>query len=62
MKCSFCDRQFNPQAARRACRSCALFGGCQKIKCPYCGYETPAEPRLITWLKKGSAKLDMKDK
>lgn len=30
-----------------ACGTCASFGGCQKVKCPYCGYESPKEPEFI---------------
>ncbi len=51
MTCSFCGREFTEQAAQKACQSCAMFGGCRKLKCPYCGYETPAESRLLGWLK-----------
>jgi len=52
MRCPFCDREFDEESAEGACRQCSFFGGCRKVKCPHCGYESPAEPRLIKWLKK----------
>lgn len=51
MKCAFCRREFDEDSAQDACRSCSVFGGCKKAKCPYCGYETPIEPGLIKWLR-----------
>lgn len=51
MKCSFCDKVFDEDAAEKDCQSCSLFGGCKKIKCPHCGYEMPATPRLVKWLR-----------
>ena len=52
MKCSFCGNEFDDEAARKQCTTCALFSGCKKVKCPHCGYEAPAEPPLIKWIKK----------
>lgn len=52
MKCSFCQREFNENQARQACKGCLSGGGCQNVKCPYCGYEMPREPRLIGWIKR----------
>lgn len=41
MTCSFCMKTFNLSEAEKTCNQCAMFGGCQKVKCPYCGYEGP---------------------
>jgi hypothetical protein len=49
--CPLCRREFRAEAARRACRGCASAGGCRQVRCPYCGYEIPAEPRALAWLK-----------
>ena len=51
MICALCNKTFSPDATHHECRRCALFGGCRKVKCPYCGYENPAEPRSLKWLK-----------
>lgn len=48
MKCSFCGQEFNADEAAFACKGCALIQGCKRVKCPKCGYESPAEPG---WLK-----------
>jgi hypothetical protein len=51
MTCAFCGREFDDTGARRACHSCAMFGGCRKVKCPHCGMEAPAEPASAKWLR-----------
>ncbi|MGH7144431.1 MAG: ferrous iron transport protein A [Terriglobales bacterium] len=51
MNCACCGNDFEAAAARKQCRSCALFGGCSMLKCPRCGYEQPADTRLTRWLK-----------
>jgi ribosomal protein L37E len=52
MKCGFCGRQFDEAASAKLCASCSMFGGCQKVKCPHCGYESPRETRLVKWISK----------
>ena len=58
MICAFCGKTFDPQTARSACQHCATFGGCNKIKCPHCGYDMPAETRLVKWLRGKLGKRD----
>lgn len=52
MNCSGCGRDFDEAAGRKNCQSCALFGGCRQVRCPHCGYEMPAEPDFIKWLRR----------
>ena len=52
MRCPFCAKTFESAKAQMACRNCAMFGGCRKVKCPHCGYEMPQEPGLIGWLRR----------
>jgi len=52
MICSFCDKEFDEHASEKACRQCSLFGGCKKVKCPHCGYESPKQPKSLKWLNK----------
>jgi len=47
VNCPFCGKKFAEADAQKACRACSLFGGCKKIKCPYCGYEQPPEPAFL---------------
>ena len=52
MTCSFCAKTFLILDAEKTCRSCAVFGGCQKVKCPYCGYESPRETNVVHFFRK----------
>jgi hypothetical protein len=45
--CSFCDKKFAEADAQKACQACSMFGGCKKVKCPYCGYEQPPVPAFL---------------
>jgi len=51
MICSFCGKTFDEESALKQCSQCSLFGGCERIKCPHCGYESPREPKSLKWLK-----------
>ena len=51
MNCSICDLEFEEAQAIKACSSCAVFGGCQKVRCPRCGYESPRETPLVRWVR-----------
>lgn len=46
--CSFCGYRFTEEERSVTCTRCSLFGagGCRKVRCPRCGYEMPAAPRL----------------
>ncbi|MHB1318624.1 MAG: hypothetical protein ACYCYF_08415 [Anaerolineae bacterium] len=51
MNCGFCGRDFDPAAANAACGACPVGGSCHLVRCPYCGYESPPEAKLIGWLR-----------
>jgi hypothetical protein len=53
MICPFCYKEFNESDALKACQTCSMFGvgGCRNIKCIYCGYEFPQEPRIVKCVK-----------
>lgn len=52
MICPFCRQEFAAKQAEKGCRSCSSFGGCQKVKCPFCGYESPKEPDFFEKIRK----------
>jgi hypothetical protein len=49
--CPYCRKEFVAKDAKKECQSCSSFGGCQKVKCPFCGYESPREPEFIENLR-----------
>ena len=49
MKCALCGYVFDEKNTKASCKGCIVAGGCNLIKCPNCGYETPKEPK---WLKR----------
>ncbi|HIE28172.1 TPA: hypothetical protein EYP66_12875 [Candidatus Poribacteria bacterium] len=54
MRCNFCGFEFTESESKSACYSCPLSKGkghCKLLKCPNCGYETPAEPKWVKFLK-----------
>jgi len=53
--CALCGTAFDLADASSSCKGCVLATGCDLIRCPNCGYETPKEPR---WLKKIFKKTD----
>jgi hypothetical protein len=55
MKCSFCGHDYNEDQSVCACKGCPVAKGCGLMKCPNCGYETPAEPK---WLKSLTERRD----
>ena len=42
MKCALCGYAFSAEQAQAACQSCPFHRKCRLIRCPNCGYETPA--------------------
>ena len=58
MMCPFCGKAFDAQASQSACHTCSMLGGCKKVKCPHCGYDMPAETKLVQWLRKKLGKND----
>jgi rubredoxin len=52
MKCTLCGHVFDEATAATGCRGCPLVNGCELIRCPKCGFETPAEPDWLKRLKK----------
>lgn len=46
--CAFCGHRFTEDQCVESCSRCSLFGkgGCHKIRCPQCGYESIPPPRL----------------
>ena len=51
MKCALCGYEFREEEGQAACAGCPLARGCRLVRCPNCGYDMPAEPKLITALK-----------
>jgi rubredoxin len=49
MKCSLCGFVFDEKKGTSACARCPLVTACRLIRCPNCGFETPAEPE---WLRR----------
>jgi hypothetical protein len=48
--CALCGARY-ALAEGRACRpGCPLGRGCDLLRCPFCGYETPAPTPLTRWL------------
>lgn len=43
MKCALCGYAFSVEQAESACRGCPFHRKCRLVRCPNCGYETPAK-------------------
>jgi len=52
MKCTLCGYEFDPAKAEKACKRCLLRKGCNLIRCPNCGFETPPDPEWFKRCKK----------
>lgn len=52
--CPFCGHRATVEECNIACARCSLFGsgGCSKVRCPKCGYETAPPARLPKLLAK----------
>jgi len=42
MKCALCGYAFSVEQSKGACRGCPFHRKCRLVRCPNCGYETPA--------------------
>ena len=51
MKCPLCGLEFREEDGKKACQGCLMSKGCDMIKCPNCGYDIPAEPKIIKVLR-----------
>lgn len=51
MICGFCNREFEEDRSQSACRACPLGSDCGLVRCPYCGYENPGTPRVVSFFK-----------
>ena len=51
MKCSLCGYQFEEDETVIACKGCPLKKACNMVRCPNCGFEVPAEPKLFKVLR-----------
>ena len=45
MKCALCGYTYSAEQAQAACQNCPFHRKCRLIRCPNCGYETPAGRR-----------------
>lgn len=50
--CSLCGTRFDCNEAASSCSGCPISHGCKLIRCPHCGYETPAPTPFTRWLSK----------
>ncbi|MDO8526599.1 MAG: hypothetical protein Q7T03_02805 [Deltaproteobacteria bacterium] len=48
--CPLCGFVFDSGAA--ACGGCAMFGGCNMIRCPNCRYEFVGDSKIVKWFQK----------
>lgn len=52
MKCSLCGYEFEKEESAISCKGCPFLKGCDMIRCPNCGFEVPAESKLVKVLKR----------
>ncbi len=43
VKCPLCGYTYTAAESQSACRSCPFHRKCRMLRCPNCGYETPAK-------------------
>jgi len=51
MTCAYCHTEFDESTSRLACSACGVSEGCQRLRCPKCGYDTPEEPAFVKKLR-----------
>ncbi|MCL7475810.1 MAG: hypothetical protein M8352_07185 [ANME-2 cluster archaeon] len=50
MKCLLCGLEFD-EPDKSSCSGCGKLHTCTMQRCPHCGYEMVAEPKLITRIR-----------
>jgi hypothetical protein len=50
LRCALCGARYTAAQGRTCPDGCPLQRGCKLLRCPRCGYETPAPTRLTRWL------------
>jgi rubredoxin len=60
MKCTLCGHEFDEETAQATCKGCIAAKGCELVKCPNCGMDSPKTPKwiekLTTWMKRKDRK------
>lgn len=51
MRCGLCGFRYDEKEAQKSCQSCPVTKGCRLIRCPNCGFETPPEPKWLTYIR-----------
>ena len=51
VNCGYCGKAFEEDRSQPACGACPLGSSCGHVLCPHCGFENPATPRWIAFLK-----------
>ncbi len=49
--CGYCGKEYEEDRTQKACKACPLGTDCGLILCPHCGYENPAEPGWMRFIK-----------
>lgn len=49
--CGYCGKEYEEDRTQKACKACPLGSDCGLILCPHCGYENPAEPKWMAFIK-----------
>jgi hypothetical protein len=49
--CGFCNRDFEEDRGQPGCRACPLGSDCGLVRCPFCGYENPATPKVVAFVQ-----------
>ena len=48
-QCPLCSGRFTHGAL--ACTGCPLHAGCEVVKCPHCGYQSPRRSQIVDWVR-----------
>ncbi|MGD8319243.1 MAG: hypothetical protein PVJ02_02275 [Gemmatimonadota bacterium] len=58
MTCGFCGKTFEEDRSQPACAHCPVGSSCGLVRCPHCGYENPATPGWVAFLKRTFGRKD----